>query len=47
MITVKNLTEKPSFFIMDYEGSYEVLHFTNNFDLQIFDNETTALLIIF
>ena len=25
MIIVKNLMEKPSFFIMDFDGSYEVL----------------------
>ena len=25
MAIVRNLTEKPSFFVMDFEGSYEVL----------------------
>ena len=35
---------KPSFFIMDFEGSYKVLLVTNIFDLHIFGNETTALL---
>ena len=29
---------------MDFEGSYEVLYVTNSFDLNTFDNETTALL---
>ena len=44
---VKNFMEKPSFFIMDFESSNEVLLRHNYFDVQIFDNETTALLNIF
>ena len=40
----KNLTEKPFFFIMDFESSNEILLCHYIFDLQFFDNETTALL---
>ena len=40
---VKNLTEKPSFFIMGFKGSHEVL-LRHKYDLQIFDKETTVLL---
>ena len=44
MTIVKNLIEKASFFIMNFQDSYEVLLRPNIFDLHIFDNETTALL---
>ena len=43
MTIIKNLTEKPSFFIMDFEGFFEVLYVTNIFDLHTYDKETTAL----
>ena len=33
--------------IMGFEGSYEVILRTNIFDLQIFENETTALIKFF
>ena len=35
--------EKPSFLIMDFEGSYEVLLRHKFFDASSFDNETIAL----
>ena len=47
MAIVKNLMELPSFFEIDFEGSYEVLYVTNIFDLPTFDNETTTFLIFF
>ena len=47
MTIVKNIMEKPSFFIMDFEGSYEALYAINIFDLHSFDNETTALIEFF
>ena len=39
--------ERPYSFIMDFEGSYEVLLRQNNFDIHTFDHETTALSIFF
>ena len=47
MTIVKNLMEKPSFFIIDFESSNEVLLRHKNFDLQIFDSQMTALLKVF
>ena len=49
MTVVKYLMAKPSFFIMDFEVSYEVLLRQKYFilDLHTFDNETTALLKCF
>ena len=44
MSIVKNLMEKPSFLIIDFEGFYYV---KNIFDLDTFDNETAALLKFF
>ena len=47
MTVVKNLSEKPFFFIMDFEGSYKFYYVTNIFDLHTFDNGTTVLLNFF
>ena len=44
MAIVENLMKKPSIFVMDFDGSHEVLHVTNIFYLHTFDNETTAVL---
>ena len=44
---VKNLMEKLSFFIVDFEGFMKFYFVTNTFDLQTFDDETTALLKFF
>ena len=46
MTIIKNLMEKPSFFIMDFEGSYEVLKYLWS-SVHTFNNETTALLKFF
>ena len=43
----QNLMAKPSFFIVEFEGSYEVLLRHKYFWSTYFDNETTALLKFF
>ena len=47
MTIVKNLMEKPFFFIMDFQGSYAFLLRHKYFDLHTFDNEMTGLVKCF
>ena len=47
MTIVRNLMEKPSFFIMDPKVFMKLYYVTNIFDLQIFGNETMTLLKFF
>ena len=48
MTIIKNLMEKPSFFIMDLERSYEVLLRHKYFcDVHTYESERTAPLKIF
>ena len=47
MTVIKDVMEKPSFFITDFEGSYQVLLRHNIFDLQVFHNEKMAFLNFF